>query len=231
MLPPSLDLPIFALALLLPLLLAVAIVLVPPRRRQVGGIIVGNPLKACPVAPLGEVESHPYTHLCRVLSGRDMEGYILGMRHLPVEKTVPVLARYVTGTDPALQLYAQAVLQQGKDDLQQQFQRLVDIQGRDPRQDAWLLETGLRLASTSLNSASERQSWLDRLTSLARGSLASIQPPLPSLVAAAARVFNEAGLPRDAASLVETLPDGSPLRLRLTQETAHLLQQRAVATH
>ncbi|MBL9115432.1 MAG: hypothetical protein JNJ83_10540 [Verrucomicrobiaceae bacterium] len=219
---------VFAAALLLPIAVAVVVMVVPGRRKEVSGVKVGNPLADLPVAPRNEAEVMPLVHLCRQLTVQDMEGYILGLRHLPVERAAPVLERHVRGDDPALQLYSQAVLQDGKDQLLHRFQQLLQLPVTDSRAATWLLEAGLRLANPTLNTISEREVWLERLVALAKERLASA-PPTPALLSAAVSVFNQAGMPEQGEVLLRALPAGSPLRETLERQTQHLLHQRRLA--
>jgi hypothetical protein len=219
---------LFLGALLLPVVVSVLVLVVPTRRKEASGITLGNPLHSAPIAPREDVSVEPLVYLCRELSGVEMEGYVLGLRHLPIQRTAPLLERHIRGSDPALQLYSQAVLQEGKDALMQRFHRLQQLPVADSRFSAWLLETGLLLASSSLNSVMERTAWLDRLRVLTRERLGQA-PPTPALLAIAVRVFNEAGTPEDAEGLLRALPQHSPLRDMLTLQTQHLLHQRRLA--
>ena len=114
----------------------------------------------------------------------------------------PLLARCMNGRDPALQLYAQGILQQGRDDLAALFHKLQKQPPEDPRSGAWLLETGLRLAHPSLCGPTERPGFLKHLATLAADRLQAADPS-PALLANAARVFLEAGLVEEAEAALE----------------------------
>ncbi len=225
--PVSLSL--FALVLMLPIIVALIITLVPSRRQVATGIVIGNPLHDAPLANAEEPLAHPLVHLCRTLSGSEIQGYILGLRHQSVTQTAPILYRHLHGADPALQLYSQGIFQQGKDRLQQRFQRLLEASPLDTRCSAWLLETGLALASHALNSTSERETWLARLVTLARQRLAAIAEPSPSLLSAVIKVFTAEGLVNEAAKLAKSLPNASPLQKLHVSQTTHRLHQLSLA--
>ncbi len=195
--PPIAAVVVLALLAILPALAAWLAVLVPSRRTASSGCSLGSPASTAPLAPVVPIVSHPLVHLTRSLSGADIEGYILGMRHLPVEKCAPLLARCVNGRDPALQLYAQGILQQGRDDLAALFHKLQNHPPDDPRTGSWLLETGLRLAHPSLCGPTERPGFLKHLALLAADRLQAADPS-PALLANAARVFLEADLVDEA---------------------------------
>jgi len=228
-LPPAL-LPVLALAVLalLPVLVSWLVVVVPSRRREATGMLVGNPLHTAPLAEHQMIIAQPLVSLSRQLGSTDMGGYLLGLRHVPVEKSAPLLSRYVRCADPALQLYAQSILAQGREQLQMRLVKLQKAPADDSRSAAWLLETGLTLASPTLAGVAERPGFLQHLASLARDRLQSCAA-CPSLLANSARVFLEAGHPSDARSLVEQLPAGSPLRLSLEPAVAHALHQQSLA--
>jgi hypothetical protein len=223
--PDSLSIAVFVLVLLLPIVISIVISVVPSIRKDATDTVLGNPLHNAPLAPKGDPLSQPYVHLTRVLDVPDLSGYILGLRHLPIAKTAPILERHVHGSDPALQLYAQSILQQGQDDLQLRFQQLLEKPATDSRMACWLLETGLTLASPTLNSQAERVTWLERLVSLATDRL-SKAPPTPGLIAAASRIFLAAGHPAEASRLAQALPPSSPLATLLQQQSVHALHQQ-----
>ena len=198
----------FAVLALLPVLVSWLIVLVPSRKKEAIGIDIGNPLSTAPLAPVTAIVTRPLVHLVRCLSGSEIEGYILGLRHLPVEQTAPLLTRFVNGNDPALQLYAQGILQQGRDDLATLFHKLLGLPPQEPRTAAWLLETGLRLANPSLCGATERPGFVKYLVSLAAHRLQTCEPT-PALLTNAALVFTEAGLTTEATAALALLSKDS----------------------
>lgn len=223
--PDTLSIVIFALVLALPIVISIMITVVPTRRKEATDTVLGNPLHNAPLAPKGDSLAQPYVHLTRVLDVSELSGYILGLRHLPIDKTAPILDRHVNGSDPALQLYAQSILQQGQDDLQLRFQQLLEKPATDPRMACWLLETGLTLASPNLNSEAERMTWIDRLVTLAADRL-SQAPPTPGLIAAATRILLAAGQSDHATKLAGQLPSGSPLAAQLQTQAAHAVHQQ-----
>lgn len=230
MLIPFSIIPILVLVLLalLPMVGTLVVVLAPSRRREATGIVLGNPLDTAPLAPVLPVISKPLIHLTRSLSASDIEGFILGLRHLPVEQGAPLLARFVKGNDPALQLYAQGILQQGREDLSAEFHKLQKRPLNEPRTAAWLLETGLRMADPSLCSPTERPGFLKHLVTLAAERLQAADPT-PALLANAARVFLEAGLFEEAGAAVALLPSSSPMKPPLAAAIACGQHQKALA--
>ena len=217
----------FALLVLLPVMASWMIVLVPSRKREATGISLGNTLNTAPLAPAVPIVTHPLIHLSRSLSGTDIEGYILGLRHLPVEDGAPLLSRFVNGNDPALQLYAQGILQQGRDDLAARFHELLALSPEDPRAAAWLLETGLRLAHPSLCGATERPGFVKYLVSLAAHRL-QVADPSPALLANAAQIFLEAKLIDEAATAMALLPKDCGTYSDLQSTIGYLRHQKAL---
>ena len=230
MLPPPSIAPIATLALLaiLPLLGTWLIVLVPCRRRESSGLIVGNPLEAVPLAPIATVVSKPLVHLIRSLSGNEIEGFILGLRHLPVEQSAPLLTRFVNGSDPALQLYAQGILQQSREELTAQFHKLQKLPADEPRTATWLLETGLRLAHPSLCGPTERPGFIAHLVAIAAQRLHTSEPS-PALLSKAAEVFLHAGLLDEAQAALDVLPKSSLSGKHLAAQLVHARHQQALA--
>jgi len=223
--PAAGSLTLFLLVLALPLILSVLVLVVPTRRVEASAIVCGNPLHEAPLAVQQAGVVPPLVQLCRMLDGREMESYVLGMRHLPVESVAPLLRRLVQGVDPALQLYAQSVRQQGLDRLQALYRQLEGAPVEDARRAAWLLQTGLTLAHPALSSAAEREIWLRRLAELADSRLRTARHD-PALLAAAAEVYLAASRPDSAAALVPELDAGSSLRASLYARCAHALHQR-----
>lgn len=219
---------LFAVLAVLPVLASWLIVFLPSRRREATGIIVGNPLNSAPLAPVVPVVAEPLVHLVRSLAGQDVEGFILGLRNQPVELAAPLLTRFVNGQEPALQLYAQGVLQQGRDDLSGQFQKLLLRDPEEPRTAAWLLETGLRLAHPSLCGATERPGFIKYLVTLAAHRL-QVCEPSPSLLAHAAEIFTEAGLFDEATAALSLLPNDCSLASQLPPAIRLSSHQKALS--
>jgi hypothetical protein len=204
----------------LPVLFSWLIVVLPSKRREASGLIVGNPLKAAPLAIVQPVLPQPLVAMSRQLSSTDMREFIVGMRHLPVERAAPLLTRYMRCDDPALQLYAQSLLAQGQERWQSQMTTLSRAPADDARSSAWLLEAGLVLASPTLSSAAERSGMLRELAALARQRLQACEPS-PMLLATAVEVFLEAGLTAEARATLNQLHASSPLRQKLEPPVAH----------
>ncbi len=90
------------------------------------------------------------------------------------------------------------------------------------------LETGLRLASTTLASDAERATMLAHLSSTASGYI-STHEPTPRLIAIASRIFIAAHAPEKAAALADLLPASSPLFAEIVRVTKFSLHQKRVA--
>lgn len=213
---------------LAPVVVSWFIAVVPTKRKQATGLAIGNPLHSAPLAPQQSIVSKPLISMSRQMASRDMGGFLLGLRHLPVEQAAPLLTRYVRCSDPALQLYAQSILAQGREDLQLRLVNLQRGDETDPRIAAWMLETGLTLAAPTLTGAAERPGLIHHLADLASARLKTCAPT-PSLLANAADVFLLAGRPKEAAALIDKLPAGSPLRKARERAVAHALQQQRLA--
>lgn len=203
------------------------VAVIPVRRVEATGMIMGNPLFRAPQTDTHGI-ARPLIDLSRRYSSVEMEGLILGLRHLPVEHTAPLLGRYVRCADPALQLYAQSILAQGREQLQTTLARLERLPPDDPRAASWLLETGLRLAHPSLTGPAERPGMLHSLARLATERLATCEHT-PSLLANAVAVLLAVGRAGDAQVLVHELPEGSPLRLHFEPAVAHALHLHHLA--
>ncbi len=219
---------VLAALAVVPIIVSWLIVLVPSKRREACGIVVGNPLDAAVLAPYQPVVKKPLVSLSRELNTADMGGYLLGMRQLPVEAAAPLLARYVRCADPALQLYAQSILAQGREQLQTQLAKLQRAPEDDAQCAAWMLETGLTLASPTLTGVAERPGFLQHLAELAAARLKTTAST-PALLGQAVLVFLEAGRPEDAEPLLVRLPQGSSLRAELEPAVAHALHQKRFA--
>jgi hypothetical protein len=217
---------LIALALV-PLAVIRLVAIIPLRRIEAGGMTVGNPLHQAPYTDAIGV-AWPLVSLSRRYGNGEMEGLLLGLRHLPIEDTAPLLGRYVRCSDPALQLYAQSILAQGRDQLHSTLVHLERSPPDDARAASWLLETGLRLAHPSLTGAAERPGLLHSLARQATERLATCEHT-PSLLANAVRVFLSIGRAGDAHVLVEELPEDSLLRAALAPAVAHELHLQRLA--
>ncbi len=227
--PSSLSLAVFFVLALLPMLcLWLMASLHPPDVEKSAGLVTGNPLTAAPLAPVLPMVAQPLVHLTRSLSGAEVEGYILGLRHLPLEQAAPLLKRFALGHDPALQLYAQSILQSGRDRLSARFHQLQASAASAPSAAAWTLEAGLSLTHPAHCSSTERHGRLQHLATLADELLARPEPS-PALLTNAVRVYLAAGLPHKCEALLAQLPGDSPLRRRLAPAVAHALHTKALA--
>ena len=226
--PESLPFITLAVLALLPVLFSWLVVVVPSRRREATGLVVGNPLDDAPLAPVAEIITKPLVALSRHLSHEDMADFVPGMRHLPLEQAAPLLTRYVRCPDPALQLYAQSLLAQGKDRLQHDFNELHDAAQSDARSASWLLELGLRIAAPTLIGPSERSGFLQQLAAQATEALNNCEHT-PALLANATRVFLAASRGAEAQHTLSELPEASPIRRELEPAIAHALHQQRLA--
>jgi hypothetical protein len=214
-----------ALAAALPLLLSWLVALVPRRRKEVSNVILGNPLSkaALPVEQVTTLK--PLLHLSRALTGNDIRGFIVGARHLPIEHTAPMMSRYVKGSDPALQLYAQSVLQDGVGKLQQWQQQLEKAAPSDQRATAWLIEVGLSLAHPHLASPADRSALLAQLKGRAKATLSHTPHPSSHLLSALVELALESQLPAQAQQFLAMLPEGSQLKQTLQPAITHALRR------
>jgi hypothetical protein len=212
----------------LPVIFSWLIAIVPSRRREASGLIIGNPLLSAPLALAQPPLTKPLLALSRELTNADTTGYVLGMRHMPVEKTAALLARCVRSTDPALQLYAQSTLAEGRERLQSKFARYQRSDPSDARCAAWALQAGMQLASPTLTGNTERPGLLSALSTLATQRLESCEHT-PALLTAVAEVYLLAGKPDLAARVVSELPEGATLRLALDPAIRHAQHQQQFA--
>lgn len=206
----------------LPVTFSWLIVVLPSRRREASRLRVGNPLLIAPLSNAQPVVPVPLVALSRQLSASAMTEFVLGMRHQPVERAAPLLARMMRCEHPALQLFAQSLLAQGQERWQTSMNQLMEAPEDDARTSAWLLECGLVLASPTLVSPAERAGALGALAVTARRRLQTCEPT-PLLLATAVQVFLEAGLAGEAQSALERLSPGSALRMNLDRPVAHAL--------
>ncbi len=226
--PASPSILLLAVLALLPVMFSWFVAVVPSRRREASGLVLGNPLDDAPLAPTVDIVTKPLVALSRHLSHADMADFVPGMRHLPLEEVAPLLTRYVRCPDPALQLYAQSLLSQGRDNLHHQFILLHEPAKTDARSASWMLELGMRLASPTLIGASERGGFLLQLAAQAADALKTCEHT-PGLLANAVRSFLAASRVTDARQTLNELPEDSPLRRELEPAVAHALKQQSLA--
>ena len=177
-----------------------------------GSIRVGNPL-CCGAETFDHAPPHePVLHLSRTETAQELRDLALGLRNAPVEQAAPLLKHFMQSPDPELALFAQSMLQQGRERLQTTYSRLQNHHHQDdPRIAASLLETGLRLASPALATPGEHEGRIQMLAEKAAAQLVSCEHT-PRLRAACARVFLAAGAPEKADSIVSAMPEDSALR-------------------
>lgn len=105
-----------------------------------------------------EPQLQPLVMGLRVPSVDELAGYAVGLRHLPIEVAAPLLRQLQRSADPAVQLYAQTILQEGREKLQVQMGRLGAANGSD-RGRASFLEAGLRLLHPALLPVADAEAW------------------------------------------------------------------------
>lgn len=214
---------------LVPLLVAWALGLFSSAPEDAGVIRMGNPLRAGPETFDHDATHEPVLHLARTQTVAQLRDLALGLRNAPVEQAAPLLKHFMRSTDPELALFAQSILQQGRERLQTTLGQLQNLHDQtDPRIAASLLETSLRLASPALTAADEREGRIQQLAKKAADQLASCDHT-PRLLAACARIFLVAGAPEKAASIVGTMPQDSALRHVLDSEVSFALNIRESA--
>jgi hypothetical protein len=228
--PSPLPIAALILAAALPFFLTWLVALVPRRVKEVSDVIIGNAILEAPLPVEQVVTLKPLLHLSRALTGNDIRGFIVGARHLPVEHTAPIMSRYIRGSDPALQLYAQSVLQSGLGQLQHWQQQLEKAPEQDERATAWLIEVGLALAHHNLCSAADRATLLRQLTQRVARTFLLIRSPGPHLLAAAAELALESGNLLSAQQFLDRLPEDSTLRLQHQPAVTHA-HRRASSIH
>lgn len=220
---------LLALIMLGPVLVAWAAGLFASPAQQMRSIRIGNPLQDGVDAVDLDAAHGSVLHLSRTEPVPVLRDLALGLRHAPVEKAAPLLKHFMQSADPELALYAQSILQQGRERLQTGCGQLQNHHDHtDPRIAAALLESNLRLASPALTAEGERDSRLHQLAGKASELLGSCTHT-PRLLAAGVRTFLAAGDPVRAASVLETLPADSALRHALEPEVRFALNIRQSA--
>lgn len=203
---------LLGLVALLPPLLAFALGFFPTKHPDEARIQTGIPLAPTSHAGFNHVALRPILHLTRTAAAGELRDLATGLRHLPVERSAVPLQHLARSADPEVSLYAQSVLQLGRERLQALFTRLQNHPQRsDPRIAASWLETGLRLASPSLETNGERNRWVSHLAKLTEECLAGCEHS-PRLIAVCAQIFLTARQPDKAATVAQLLPANSPLR-------------------
>jgi len=206
---------LLAVITLVPILAAWTLGLFSSAPEDAGLIRVGNPLRSAQHVFEHEAAHEPVLHLSRTETVAELRDIALGLRNAPVELAAPLLRHFMQSADPEIALFAQSMLQQGREQLQATFGRLQNHHDQtDPRIAAAFLETSLRLASPALTAAGEREVRIQQLARKAGEQLSSCEHT-PRLLAACARVYLAAGAPEKAESLITTMPGDSALRREL----------------
>ena len=225
----SMQLLILSALSLVPLVIVLALGLAPRGQEKMRNWRVGNPLHTAVLPVVRPAFVEPLVSQLRGMHGSEMNGYAVGLRHLPVEAAAPVLRYLQHCADPAVELYAQTVLQGGKDVLQSLCGRLQESSATcSQRGMCALLEVGLRLAHPALLPSSEKASWISRMEANAEQALARFSQPSVRLLAAMARVFMAARRLEHAAALIQRLPANSPVKQELSQAFAFASRQLPV---
>ncbi len=206
---------------LVPLLVVILLGLMPKRKQEQMHWRTGNLLDSSVLPVVRPVVLEPLVSQLRCMHGSEMNGYAVGLRHLPVEASAPVLRYLQRCADPAVELFAQTVLQAAKEELQSVCGRLEEKADHcSERGMASLLETGLRLSHPALTPASEKEGWMARLVAHAEQALTRFPQPSCRLTAAVVNVFLAGHRLDCAAILVARLPQDSPLLQELSQALA-----------
>jgi hypothetical protein len=167
--------------------------------------------------------------LSRIAPVAELRDLALGLRNVPVVQSAPLLRHFMQSADPELALFAQSILQQGREQLQTTSSLLQNHREQtDPRIVASFLETGLRLASPALAAPGEREARLLQLEKKSADHLAACEHT-PRLLAACARVFLAAGHPDRAGLIVSGMPADSAVRHALEPEIRFALNIRQSA--
>lgn len=192
-------------------------------------IRVGNPLSGGTETLAHHAAHESVLHLSRTETAQNLRDLALGLRNAPVEQAALLLRHFMQSPDPELALFAQSMLQQGRERLQTTYSQLQNHHDQnDPRIAASLLETGLRLASPALTAAGEREGRIQQLATKAADQLAACEHT-PRLLAASARVFLAAGAPERADSIMSAMAEDSALRHVLEPEIRFALNIRESA--
>lgn len=210
------------IGVLAPLLLIHLIARIPRPASNLGGMQTGNPLLASADARTSDETFTPsLLLLTRSQEPKDLRPVALGVRFMPVELTAPILKHCARSADTELQLYAQTVMADGQEKLQQSFLQLRERAALNaPTDIASFIKAGLRLLDSPLTPDSEHASLFKNLLPSAEVTL-SRNEKHPRLVFEAARLFTRARRMDDAHVLRKRLSPGSPLHEELGGLIAH----------
>lgn len=198
-----------------------------PSRYQIGRRIrEGNPLRDRHDDDT-PIRTSSLASLCRTLPVAELGELAVGLRHLPVEQTAPVLRHLMRSADPELALYSQSILQQNREKLQHLAStQLTRPDYDDPRVIATELETSLTLASSGLVSQNERAGALSHLANRVREKLPKMEIT-PRIALIGTEIFLQARLPRLALPLLEKLDASGPHRIALERRVRFAIESRS----
>lgn len=201
-----------------PVLLVLLLRKLPRRITDNGDIQPGNPMLRDEDAAINEPPvMKPLIYLTRSLEEPRLRELILGLRFLPLEKTAPILLRYLHSGDAELQLYAQSIMQEGQDKLQTRF---ATTPPDSLPNTATFIGSGLRLLDSPLTPDSEHAAIIGKILGPAEKVLAS-DASHPRLVFETGRFCVRTDRLDDADRMARRLPEGSPLRATLQMLLDH----------
>lgn len=205
-----------------PVLLVLLLRKLPRRTLDVGEILLGNPMLLNDDASINEPPvGKPLIYLTRSLEESRLRELMLGLRFLPLEKTAPILKRYLHSGDAELQLYAQSIMQEGQERLQSRFAITHPLATADsPTNTASFIGAGLRLLDSPLTPDSEYPAIINKVLVPAERVLAS-STEHPRLVFETGRFCVRTDRLEDASRMLSRLPKESPLHERLRKLLDH----------
>ncbi|MFZ4763569.1 MAG: hypothetical protein ACOYMN_01345, partial [Roseimicrobium sp.] len=149
---------------LLPVLWALLLAIWPRRVVDYGPMNQGNPMSAVGIPDHVPPVLQPLLQLTRTQSDADLRALIIGLRHMPIAQTAPILRRYLHSRDPELQLFSQSILQEKQDVLLRDFSRMQALATEQaPANLASFLEAGVSLMDSPLTPESEHPGILHKL--------------------------------------------------------------------
>lgn len=198
---------------LVPLLILGVLALLPRNTATASKMVSGNVLldRFDGTVKSGAV-LHPLIHTMRTCNDEELRGFMLGLRHFPLQQSAAILKQAMHRSDPEVQIYAQSILQEKQETLQAAFTRSgANASNTDATSLANYLEAGLDLISSPLTQASEEPSLLMKMRPTLNAVLTT-DANHPRLVAAAIELCLLSNSPREAQLLLTRLPEASPLR-------------------
>jgi hypothetical protein len=205
-----------------PVLLVVLLGRIPRRTVDHGDIEIGNPILLDDDRSINEPPvTTPLIHLTRLLEESRLSDMILGLRFLPIEKTSPILKRYLHSPDAELQLYAQSIMQDGQEKLQVRFATTQQLAlPESPANTASFIGAGLRLLGSPLTPDSEHPAIINKLVGHVESILNS-EATHPRLVFETGRFCVRTDRLEDAARMLARLPKESPMHETLQRLLDH----------